>query len=101
MKQISKRTFSKLTDGDDSFLIQFFSPTCVPCKNMFREVSKAKKIYKDNDLDFYKINGIANKDISDQYEVSSIPTLIYFKDGKEVDRIIGYQNISKILELIE
>lgn len=48
-----------------------------------------------------KLNVDDDQDLAVEFNVASIPTLIVFKDGKEVDRSIGFVDKSKILTLIQ
>ncbi len=53
------------------------------------------------DMKFYKLNTDENPDIAGEYRISGIPCLLVFKDGKEVDRIVGVvseRNITTMLE---
>ena len=53
------------------------------------------------DVDFYSVNVDQNDELSRQFNVSSIPCLVVFKNGKEIKRNIGMMSKRNILELIE
>ena len=68
-------------------IVDFFAEWCMPCVMMgpvFERLSEKNKTVK-----FCKINVDDAPKISQDYEISSIPCLIFFKDGKQVDRVIG------------
>ena len=68
-------------------IVDFFAEWCMPCVMMgpvFEEVAEKFKKFK-----FRKVNIEDNKDLASKYKVMSIPCIIVFKDGKEIDRIIG------------
>lgn len=68
-------------------LVDFWAAWCGPCRMLapvIEEISKANKNVK-----FCKVNINAEQEIAEKYGVMSIPTLILFKNGKEVDRLIG------------
>jgi thioredoxin 1 len=52
------------------------------------------------DVKFVKINVDDNQELSGKYEVRSIPTLIFFKDGKEVDKAVGGMDADALEEKI-
>lgn len=68
-------------------LVDFFAEWCMPCLMLapvIEELSdKVKKVK------FGKVNIDESQDVAEQFSVMSIPTLVVFKDGKEVDRFVG------------
>ncbi len=73
--------------GKGTVLVDFWATWCGPCRMLapvFEELSKEVKGVK-----FGKVEITENEDIAQKYGVMSIPTLIIFKDGKEVDRRMG------------
>jgi thioredoxin 1 len=69
-------------------LVDFWAPWCGPCRVIAPVVEEIATEYKDK-LKAVKIDVDENQDVSVRYRVMSIPTLIIFKGGQEVDRIIG------------
>ena len=70
-------------------VIDFFAEWCGPCKMfgpVFEEVSSEQK------MNFVKLNVDNYSDIARQYGVMSIPTVILFKDGKEIKRNTGFMS---------
>lgn len=71
----------------DVVVVDFFAEWCMPCLMMapvFEELcNKIKKIK------FGKVNVDDNSALSSKFNVMSIPTLIVFKNGKEIDRFVG------------
>jgi len=68
-------------------VVDFFAEWCMPCimlAPVIEEISDKMKKIK-----FGKVNIDDSRDISEEFAVMSVPTLIVFKDGKEVDRIVG------------
>jgi thioredoxin 1 len=81
-------------------VVDVFATWCGPCKMMtplFEELSKEMgDRYK-----FVKINIDEERDIAIQYNVSSIPTLLFIKDGKLVAKETGYMNKESLKAKIE
>lgn len=47
-----------------------------------------------------KINVDNHKEISQQYEIRSIPTVLYFKDGQVIERVNGVESVEKVVERV-
>ena len=68
-------------------VVDFWATWCGPCKMLSPIIDELSK--NNTDITIGKINVDENPNISSQYNVRGIPTLIFFEDGKEVDRIVG------------
>lgn len=69
-------------------LVDFFADWCGPCKMIAPLVEELADHYKSK-AKVVKLNVDDSMDSAQKYGVMSIPTLIFFKDGKEVDRATG------------
>jgi len=65
----------------------FYASWCAPCMMMSGVVENLSEKY--NKVNFLKINIENSPNITQEFGISSIPCLIFFKDGKQVDRIDG------------
>ena len=70
-------------------VVDFWAPWCGPCLMAGPILDKLAEGYKDKLL-IVKVNVDESQRVAGQYGVMSIPTVILFKDGKEVDRQIGF-----------
>ncbi|WIA29118.1 hypothetical protein OEZ86_011629 [Tetradesmus obliquus] len=68
---------------DKTVLVDFWAPWCGPCKLVAPLMTWAEKEYPD--IKVVKVEHDANKGIVEQYKVYGLPTLMVFKDGKEVE----------------
>lgn len=72
-------------------VVDFFAQWCGPCKMMAPVIEKLAENYKGQ-MKIGKLDVDENGDVSMRYEIQSIPTLIFFKDGQIVDKLIGFQS---------
>ena len=93
--------------SDIPVIIDFFADWCAPCQMMSPAFDSLSEEF-ENRLKFMKLDTQAEEGLASQFEVRGIPALLVFKDGKEVDRIVGFApepilkaKIENILKKIE
>lgn len=69
-------------------LVDIWAPWCGPCRMIAPVVEKLAEKY-DQRFKFCRLNIDQNPQTATNYQVMSIPTLIFFKDGQMVDRVVG------------
>lgn len=88
MKKINQSTFDKkVRDSEALHLIVFSATWCRPCNLMTPILEEAEK--KHSDVGFVKIDIEAEPDLADEFEVTSIPTLVLYEDGSIVGKKVG------------
>ena len=80
-------------------LIDFYADWCGPCKILSPIVEEVSSQYED--VKFVKINIDSNQDIANDYMITSIPTLVYIKNGEEQNRVLGAVDKATVEALIE
>lgn len=100
--EINNENFNENIKKYNNLIIDFWAEWCAPCKIMAPII---EELAKENagKIVFGKINVDENQEIAAKFFIMSIPTLIFFKNGKEVNRIIGLVpkgNINKEIEKI-
>ncbi len=81
-------------------VIDFFATWCVPCQMLTEVLHDVEKEYEDV-VEIFKVDVDENQEIAIRYEVTSMPTLVFFKDGEEVERKIGYIEREELISIIE
>jgi thioredoxin 1 len=93
-------TFFQTINKFPIMLVDFWAPWCGPCRMMSPIIDQIGKDYLGK-LVTGKINVDENPLIARQFSISSIPTLMLFKRGKEVNKIIGSVSRNKIDEMVK
>jgi len=91
---------SEVTDAPLPVLVDFWAPWCGPCKMIAPVLEELAQEY-DGKIKIVKINIDDNQNTPAQFGVRSIPTLILFKNGNEVEKIIGAQSKDKLKAMID
>lgn len=81
-------------------VVDFFATWCAPCQMLAPVLIELEKKYGD-EVEFYKVNIDESEDAAIRYGVSSVPTLIFFKDGEEIDRQVGFADEDELSNWIE
>lgn len=69
-------------------MVDFWAAWCGPCQMIAPTIDELAVEYAGK-LKVYKLNTDENPDIAGKYQIMGIPTLLFFKDGKLVDKIVG------------
>lgn len=79
-------------------LVDFFADWCNPCQMLKKEL---EMLDANTSLEIIKINIDELEDLASDYDISSIPTLLLFKNGELLDKKIGYFPYENLLEWIK
>lgn len=91
IKETSDLEFqSDVVESDIPVLVDFWAPWCGPC-HMVTPILEAVAQNMNGQMKFVKLNTDKNQKKAGELNVMAIPTLVVFKDGKEVDRIVGFK----------
>jgi thioredoxin 1 len=90
----------KILKADEPALVDFWAPWCGPCRIQGPTVEKVAEKF-DGRAIVAKINVDENPDASSKYGVMSIPTIIVFKGGSELQRFVGVRQEKELAEALE
>ena len=100
VKKINSDEFqNEVLNSKGIALVDLFADWCMPCQMIapiIEEISNEKA-----DVNFFKINVDESSEVAVKYGISSIPTLLIFKDGELVNKAVGAYPKEKIVELLE
>ncbi|WP_059171328.1 thioredoxin [Bacillus sp. FJAT-27445] len=86
--------------GSGLVLVDFWAPWCGPCK-MIAPVLEEVDSEMGDQVKIVKLDVDQNPETSAKYGVMSIPTLLVFKDGEQVDKVVGYQPKENLVSLLQ
>ena len=75
--------------GEGITIVDFWAPWCGPCRALTPSLEKMASKYEDS-VTVKKVDVQANPALGAKYKVRSIPCVIVFEDGEEIDRMIGF-----------
>ena len=90
---------TEVINSDLPVLVDFWAPWCGPCRNFGPTFEKVSEEF--DDVKFFKLNTDEDQEVAGNLGIRSIPTVIMFKDGKQVDIKVGGLSEMKLTEWIK
>ncbi|WP_416440648.1 thioredoxin [Leeuwenhoekiella sp. A16] len=95
-----KTNFGSITDSETPVLIDFFATWCGPCQTLAPILSDVKKELGDA-VKIIKIDVDKNQVLAQKFQVRGVPTLMLFKDGKQLWRQSGVLSRADLKQIIQ
>ena len=98
LTHLNENDFNDFIAKNELSVVDFYATWCPPCKMLapiMEEIGDQAKGFQVAKIDIDQAIEVAN-----EYGVMSIPTLIFFKDGKELQRLVGFRNKDEIMQEI-
>ncbi len=97
---ITEKSFDDAIKGDKLVMVDFYTTWCGPCKKMAPFVHQLREI-RPNDVIVLQVDAEAQASIADRYRLEGYPTVIFFKRGQVVGRVLGYQTYESLSGFVD
>lgn len=91
---------TEITNSDLPVVVDFWAEWCAPCRMMAPILEEVKREYQGK-IKVGKLNVDENSTIAGQYRIMGIPTLLFFRSGKIVDKVVGIVSRKTLDDKIE
>lgn len=95
----NEEAFRKVLDSGEPMLVDFFATWCGPCKMLAPVIEELAADYEGK-LHVLKVDTDENQNLAMNYGIMSIPTVILFQGGNEVDRAVGLLPKENFVQMI-
>lgn len=86
--EITNANLQSLLEGDKPVMIDFWAEWCGPCRMLMPVVEELAAAY-DGKIVIGKCNVDEQSEVTEQFKIRNIPTLLFFKNGQLVDKLVG------------
>ena len=101
LKHLNNENFDLTLQGEKGlFVVDFFATWCGPCR-MLGPVMEEVQDELLGKASIYKVDIDEAEDVARSFGIMSVPSVLFFRDGKEIGRFVGYRNKQQALEEIE
>lgn len=99
--EINDSTFETIVKQSDKLVVlDFWAQWCGPCRQVAPIIDELALEY-DSRVVIGKVNVDESTEITSQYSIRNIPTVLFIKNGELVDKLVGAQSKSKFVDIIE
>lgn len=98
MREINNSNFNDETK-EGIVLVDFWANWCGPCKMLTPVLEQLSSEMKD--VKFFKVNVDENGELAQQFRIASIPTVMIFKNGEVVDKMMGFKPKNQVEEFLK
>ncbi|MBQ8749814.1 MAG: thioredoxin [Clostridia bacterium] len=100
LREINENEFEEIVNDNSLVFVDFYATWCPPCKMLGPVLDDVNEEMGDK-ITMVKINVDENENISRQFGIINIPTMIIFKNGEPVGKMVGYRDYEQVVEEIE
>lgn len=101
MIEVTDSTFEEVVLGSPvPVLVDFFADYCGPCR-LLKPILAALAESLGDTVKVATVDAVANEGLAHAYKIAAVPTLIVFKNGVELHRMVGLKNLHYLREALE
>ena len=100
VNELTRENFDKAIKEHSIAVVEFYSATCKHCKKLEAGITELSE-EAGNEVYFGKVLIPDQLSLAEEYEISSVPTLLYFKDGEIIEKSVGFTHKLIIAENIK
>ncbi|GFP77800.1 thioredoxin [Clostridium fungisolvens] len=99
VKHVEEKDFNEIVlESNKLVLVDFWATWCGPCKMIAPILEQLSE--EMTEVTFVKVDVDNNPGLADKYDISSIPTIILFKGGNQVDKLTGFRPKNDLVNII-
>lgn len=98
MIDVTTSDIQEVLSGNSTVVLDFWATWCGPCKTIFQKLELLSEEYRSTI--FGKINVEAEAELIKEFAIKSIPTVIVFKNQKEIARHVGKATIEELRDIL-
>ena len=91
---------TEVLNSDIPVLVDLWATWCVPCKMIGKVLEQVEDKYIGK-VKFVKLNADEEQEIAQKYQIRALPTIMVFRDGEIVEKVVGAMSKGKLLKLVD
>lgn len=100
MKELTLNDFeAEINSSSAPVIVDFWAPWCGPCRALAPILEQIAE-EMGNNIAIFKVNTDNEPELSKRFGVMSIPTLVFFRDGKQVNKSVGFMSADELKTII-
>lgn len=96
----ASQIMDEVIKSDKLVIIDFFATWCAPCQMLTEVLHEIDREYGEK-VEIFKVDVDESQEMAIRYGVTAMPTLVFFKDGEEVERRVGYLEKDELASIIQ
>ena len=95
--QVTSENFASLKSGAQPLVVDFWATWCGPCRMIAPVIAELAQTY-DGRITVGKCDVEENEELAEEFAIRNIPTILFFKNGEIVDKLVGAVSKAKLEE---
>lgn len=100
VKHLTTAEFDAVVDNSPLTLVDFWATWCGPCRMVGPIIEKLGEQYESSAV-IAKVDVDAESDLARRFGIMSIPTVVFLKNGKEFERLVGVQSPQVYADILD